>query len=360
MLKKATALLLVCAGMGTWMGCGTTSSRYLFAAVPNANDIVIYREDPNSGVLTQLAGSPVAAGQSVHALALHPSGKFLYAANSFDNNISLYTVSSTGGLTEVTRTPVGTSPTLMVMDSGGSFLYVANSGSFDISVFSIDSSSGLLTAVPQANDAAAAPIGLSAMNIALAPSGSMLYVTGQPGTLGFVEAFPISAGVLSQPVAGSPFVTGNRPFGLAIDSSGTFLYTANTQDGTLSEFTINADGSLTALSGSPVGETFTSPVSLLIDKSGKYLYVANQGSTNVAAYTIGSDGTLTLLTNSPFATSSGPSLLATDSGGKYIFVGSQTTAAIGSFSLDSSTGTLTSVATYNVAAGTPTSIVITQ
>jgi 6-phosphogluconolactonase (cycloisomerase 2 family) len=358
MLKKATALLLVCAGMGTWMGCGTTTSKFLYAAIPSANNIVIYREDPNSGVLTQLAGSPVSAGQAVEALALHPSSKFLYAANSFDNNVSLYTVSTTGGLTEVTpRTLTGTAPTLLAMDASGGFLYVANSGSFDISVFSINSSTGALTAVSQANGAGTAPIGLTAMNMALSPSGNMLYVTGQAG-LGYVEAFPVSAGVLGQPVSGSPFVTGNNPFGLVIDASGSHLYTANKQDSTISEFTINGDGSLTALSGSPVGETFQSPVSLLIDKSGKYLYAANLGSSNVAAYTIGSDGTLTLLTNSPFATGAQPSTLATDSSGKYFFVGNQSSAGLESFSLDSGSGTLTSVATYTVP-GSPTSIVIT-
>src|SRR6266568_2121150 len=81
MLKRAAAGLLVCVSMAMWVGCGTTSSHYLYAAIPGSNEIVIYREDPNSGVLTQLAGSPVAAGSAVRSIAMHPSGKFLYAAN---------------------------------------------------------------------------------------------------------------------------------------------------------------------------------------------------------------------------------------------------------------------------------------
>ncbi|HYM79507.1 MAG TPA: beta-propeller fold lactonase family protein [Candidatus Dormibacteraeota bacterium] len=358
MLKRAAALMLVCASMGAWMGCGTTSSRYVYAAIPSANNIVAYREDPNSGVLTQLVGSPISSGRAVQSLALHPSGKFLYAANSFDNNISLYTISSTGALTEVTpRQNAGTSPTQLVIDASGSFLYVANSGSFDISVFSIDPSKGTLTLVSQANGANSAPIGLSAINMALAPSGTALYVTGQ-AALGYVEEFPVSAGVLGQPVQGSPFVTGNNPYGLAIDSSGTYLYTANKQDNTISEFGINSDGSLSALRGSPIGETFIGPVSLLIDKSGKYMYVANQSSTNLGAYSIGSDGTLTLLTGSPYGTGAGPSVLATDSSGKYLFVGNQAGSAVQSFSLDTSSGALTLVASYSVGAA-PSSIVIT-
>ena len=148
MLKKAAALFLVCASMATWIGCGSTSSRYLYAAIPASSEIVAYREDPNSGVLTQLAGSPITAGPAVQALLLHPSKKFLYAANAGEADVSLFTISSTGGLTEVTpRTVAGTAPTLLAMDSAGTFLYVGNSGSNSISVFSIDAGSGALTPV---------------------------------------------------------------------------------------------------------------------------------------------------------------------------------------------------------------------
>ena len=354
MLKKAAALLLVCASMGAWLGCGTTSSRFLYAAIPSGaggGQIVAYREDPNAGVLNQLSGSPISAGSAVESLAIDPTGKYLYAANSGNNNISLYTISSTGGLTEVKAQLTGTTPTLLVMDPSGSFLYAANSLSNDISAFSIGTG-GVLTTVPQ-NGGATAPIGLSAMNMALAPSGKFLYVTGQ-ATQGWIEAFPVSQGVLGAP---SVVLTGNNPFGLAIDSAGSHLYTANKQDSSISAFTINADGSLTAL-GSPIGVAFIGPVSMLIDKSGKYLYVANQGSGNLAAYSIGSDGGLTLLTGSPFTTGSQPSFIASDSSGKYLFVGNQSSPVIQSFSLNTSTGALTSVGSYSVPA-TPTSIVIT-
>lgn len=356
MLKKAAGLVLVCASISAWLGCGTTQSRFLYATIPTSNTIVAYREDPNSGVLTQLAGSPITAGSAVQALAMHPTGKYLYAANSASNNISLYTINSQGGLTEAAqRTNAGTSPTLLAIDSAGSFLYAANSGSFDISVFSINSSTGVLTPVAQTSGATA-PIGMQAMNVALTPSGKFFYVTGQPQLQGgLIEVFPVSQGVLGTPVAGSPFLTGNIPLGIAINSGGTHLYTANKQDNSISPFTINSDGSLAPI-GSAIGETFTGPVSLLIDKSGKYLYVANQGSGNIAAYGIGSDGSLTLLSGSPFSTGSQPSVLAADASGKYFFVGYS--SALQSYSLSTSSGTLTSITTYSISA-TPTSMVIT-
>jgi 6-phosphogluconolactonase len=354
MLKRATALFLVCAGMAIWISCGTTTSRFVYAAAPAASQILVYREDPNSGVLTALSGSPYAAGPGVQAVAIHPSKKFLYAANSGSSDVSLFTLDSNGVPTEVTpRTPVGTTPTLMVMDSGGAFLYVANSGSNNISVFSIDGGSGALSAV------AGSPflIGLFPLNMKLSPSGNVLYVTGAASlNSGVIEVFTVSSGVLTV-MNGSPFLTGSNPYGLAIDTAGTHLYTANTLGNSISEFTINSDGSLTQLSNSPIGQTYAAPLALMVDNSGKYLYVANEGSSNLGAYAIGTDGSLTLLTTSPFATGAQPSFVVGDSIGKYLFVGNQSSPAIQSFSLDASSGTLTSVASYSTS-NTTTSIVI--
>jgi 6-phosphogluconolactonase len=349
MLKKAAALFLVCASLAIGVSCGSTSSHFLYAAIPASNQIVVYREDPNSGVLTQLVGSPVAAGQAVQSIVIHPSGKFLYAANSGEGDVSLFDISTAGTLSEVTpRIPVGAAPTLLALDSAGGFLYVGNSGSFNISVFSIDSSNGHLSPV-----GTPFPIGMDPINMQLSPSGGVLYVTGQ-GSTGSIEAFSLVQGVPGV-VNKSPFNTGNSPYGLVISASGSFLYTANFLDNSISEFPINTDGSLGLVN--IIGEQYSGPVALFIDKSGKYLYVANQGSSNLAAFSVGSNGTLALLTTSPFATGSKPSSMASDSSGKYLFVGNQSSPVIQSFSLNTSTGALTSVATYPVA-GQPTSIAI--
>jgi len=359
MLKKVAALILACASLATWVGCGSTSSHYLYAAIPGSNEIVVFREDPNSGVLTELTGSPVSAGLSVQSLVLHPSKKFLYAANSGDQegDVSLYTISSTGAITEVLpRTPVGTAPTLLAMDAAGAYLYVANSGSFNISVFSISASTGVLTPVqiPGGNPF---PIGMTALNMAISPTG-VLYVTGETNT-GIIEAFTVTNGVPT--LLANPFVTGNDPYGLAIAPTGGFLYTANDTDNSISEFTVNSDGSLTPLANSPIGQAATQsgPIALLIDGSGKYLYVVNEASSPsvVTAYSIGSDGSVSLLSTSPFGTGAQPTSLAADPSGKYLFVGNAKSSVIQSFSV-ASDGALTSVFSYGVA-GTPTSIVLT-
>src|SRR5580698_1650082 len=362
MVKKAAALFLVCASVAIWVSCGSTSGNYLYVAIPGSNEIVVYREDPNSGILTQLVGSPVTAGQAVQSIVVHPSGKFLCAANTGEGDVSIFTIAGNGGIPEVTpRKVVGTAPTLLAMDPAGSYLYVGNPGSYNISVFSINAT-GATPTLTQVTGSPF-PIGMSPINMEVSPSGGFLYITGAGSSsgsnTGYIEVFSLNQGILTS-LPTSPFTTGTNPYGLAIDvtpSNGSFLYTANNLDGSISEFTINADGSLSQFANSPFGQPYPGPFALLIDKTGTYMYVANQASTYVTAYSIGSNGALTGLTNSPFATGSAPSVLATDPGGKYLFVGNQKqgSTTVESFSLDPSSGTLTSVATYKLPE-TPSSI----
>jgi 6-phosphogluconolactonase len=362
MLKKAAALFVVGASLATCISCGTTVSNFVYAAIPAASQIAAYREDPNSGILTALTGSPVPAGTGVEAIAIHPSKKFLYAANEFSSDISLFSISTLGVITEITpaggRTPVtpgGTNPKFLVIDSAGSFLYVGNIGSNNISVFSIDASSGTLTQI----QGSPFPIGMTPLNMALLPSGNALYVTGGgSGPQGIIQIFTLSSGVL-HPIPGPANPPGRSPVGLIIDATGSFLYTANSQDNTVSGFSIATDGSLTQISGFPISGTLAGPDALLIDKSGKFLYVANGGSNNLAAFSIGSGGALNLLGNSPFGTASQPNFIASDPTGRYIFVGNQVSPVIQSFNLNPGTGTLTSVASYSVG-NTPSSIVVSK
>src|SRR5260370_28881542 len=230
MLQKALVLFLVLAGIAGLVGCGSTANHYVYATIPVANQIVAYREDPNSGVLTQISGSPYSVGEGARSLVIHPSGKFLYVANpgqggTAENDISLFSIASHGTLTEATtRTsvaPAASLPQLLVMDSAGAFLYVMNTGSNNISVFSIDGGSGALTQV------AGSPFGIGAppLNMLLAPSGNFLYVSLASQPNGLVAIFGVTAEQLTLLRTATPARI--NPYGLAIDSTGSHLYAAN-------------------------------------------------------------------------------------------------------------------------------------
>lgn len=363
MLKKAAALFVVGMSLATWTSCGTNVSRFLYAAIPGANQIQEFRQDPNTGILTALSGSPIPAGPAVESVVVHPSNKFLYAANSGEGDISLFTISTGGALNEVPpRTPAGngiTTPLFLAMDTAGSFLYVGSVGISNaaVSVFSIDASTGGLSPV----SGSPFQIGISPTGMVLAPNGSSLYVLGGGSPQGNIEVWTVTSGVLSQLV--QVIQPGANPSGITMAPSGNFLYVANTTDNSISEYSVGSNGVLTELQqSSPLGQSsqYSGPVALAVDNSGKYLFVANSGTSNLSGYGIGSDGSLAILSTSPFSTSSQPTFIATDPSGNHLYVGNQASSAIiQAFNLDTGTGALTSLATYGVGQ-TPKSIALTH
>jgi DNA-binding beta-propeller fold protein YncE len=237
MLQKALVLVSALAGIAGCMGC-STSSHYVYATLPAVSELAVYREDPYSGTLTELSGTPYTVGDGAHSVVVHPSGKFLYVANpgQGENDISLFDIASNG------------------------YLYVMNTGSSNISVFSIDSTSGVLTPV-------GSPVslgGLTPLNMRLTPSGSFLYVSvagGQVGTTnGSIEGFSVNAGVLQSLTPPLTSADGVNPNGLGIDPSGSYLYVANTQSNSISIFAISAPntppGSLSEVQGSPLADIY--------------------------------------------------------------------------------------------------------
>lgn len=361
MLQKALVLIFVLAGLTACISCSGNANHYVFVALPSVNQVAVYREDPNSGVLTQISGSPYTVGDGAHSIAIHPSGKFLYVANpgQDENDVSLFTIASNGVLTEVfprySVAPQGTLPQLLLMDSAGAFLYSMNAGSNNISVFGVNATTGALTPVT----GSPFTIGLAPLNMQLTPSGNFLYVTAASTPLGLIAGFSISSGTLT--LASLTPTDGINPFGLAIDPAGKYLYAANTSSNSISIFTIGASGALSEVSGSPVNDTYSAPLALAIDSAGQYLYVANQASNNVAVYTITSGtglpvGLTTSTTTFSFVAEASPSVLTIDPSGKYLFVGNQgSSAGVQSFQLSS--GNLNPIFTYSVG-NTPSSIAV--
>ena len=356
MLQKALVLVLVIASVAGFVSCGSTSSHFLYATVPAASQLAVFREDPFSGVLTQLDESPYAVGNGAQSVVIHPSGKFLYVANpgQGENDVSLFDINGDGTVTEITpRTTVGTLPFILVMDPGGNYLYVANALSNNISVLSIAASTGVLTPIPGSPFA----INLSPKNMQISPSGDFLYVSAPSQPTGVIATFSVNAGALT--LAGFTSTADSDPSGLAIDPAGSYLYAANATANSISIYSIGSSGLLTQVPQSPLADPEQHPAALIVDPTGNFLYVANQGSSNIGTYSItAGTGFPVVVTDSPFGTESQPSFLAEDPNGKYLYVGNQTgSAGIQAFGIAS--GSLNSIAAYSVG-NTPTSIAVLQ
>ena len=99
---------------------------------------------------------------------------------------------------------------------------------------------------------------------------------------------------------------GDGPLSVTVDPSGKFAYVANSSDGTISAYTINAvTGTLTPVAGSPF-LAGNGSYSVSVDPSGKFAYVTNFNDDNVSAYTIdATTGVLTAVVGSPFLAGNG-------------------------------------------------------
>ena len=99
------------------------------------------------GTTSALPAGQGAAGVSGAEIALHPSGKFVYASTRGYNSIAAFHVASTdGALTLVANVPTGGDrPRSFAIDPGGTLLFAANQVAAAIVGFRIDSASGALT-----------------------------------------------------------------------------------------------------------------------------------------------------------------------------------------------------------------------
>ena len=84
-------------------------------------------------------------------IAVHPSGKFLYASNRGHDSIAVFSIDkSKGTLTPIEYTPTqGKIPRSFEIDPTGSLLFAANQKSDNVVIFKIDAKTGKLTPTGQ-------------------------------------------------------------------------------------------------------------------------------------------------------------------------------------------------------------------
>jgi 6-phosphogluconolactonase (cycloisomerase 2 family) len=277
------------------------TGQFVYVGNVGSSNISTYTVDPTTGALTSTGTVPTGAGSVPEAVAIDPSGQFFYVADEGNNVVLAYTIDAVTGALTAVGAPIGAGslPDSIIVDPSGRFVYVTNIGDRTVSAYSIDASSGALTPVP------GSPIvsGNEPNALAVDPLYQYLFVSNIGD--GTVSGFAIdgSSGALAT-LSGSPFPVGSAPGSLTVDSSGTLLYVANSGDGTLSGFQISTTtGNLSALAGSPFVTGGGEPLAVVIDPSNQFLYVTNGAAPNansISAFTMLSTGALTPVPGSPF------------------------------------------------------------
>src|SRR5205823_3266535 len=167
---------------------------------------------------------------------------------------------------------------------------------------------------------------------------------------------------------GSPFAAeAAGPFGSEFSPTApSHLYVSNahagTGNGSVSAFSVAADGALSSIGDSPFFDTQTAPCWVEISHDGRYLFAVNTGSTTISSYQILAHGSLQYLSSTPFKSGTGirPFDARLDVSGDNLYVVDAAIDAVSGFAVDG--GSLTELASSPAAlpaGATPFGIVVT-
>jgi len=229
------------------------------------------------------------------SLILSRRRRFLFAVNAGSNTITSFRVMQDGGLVRAS-----------VVNSGGvkpnsltihrNILYVTNAGNqnqgvaSNITGFYVDRC-GVLTMIPESTRALSTPFAQPAC-IIFSHSGAQLVVSELNNNR--LTVFSVgNNGYASLQNVNTSYGTG--PFGMAIRSD-NLLLVAESGANALSSYFLNANGTLTVISGSvSTRQTATCWVSLA--RSGRHAFTSNTGSRTITTFRVSNGGVLTFVRN---------------------------------------------------------------
>jgi uncharacterized repeat protein (TIGR02543 family) len=324
---------------------------------------------------TYAAGKTFTMGAANDTLYALWAGGYAYTANNeqgYGGSISQYTIGPNGALTPMSSPTVptgGNDPRYIAADPLGKYIYVSNITSNTVSQFAIGpdgSLAAMSTPTVLMGDVTGGKLYYPS-GIAVNPASQYAYVALLEK--GNVNQYSIGAdgklSALTPPTVSSDTINAsNSPVAIAIDPSGKWAYVADGSNLTVSQYAIGADGTLSALTpflvstGGKTGSGTAFDIKIASTSSGAYVYVANYADGTVAQFKIGADGTLSAL--NPFLVTAGTYALtiAVHPTGKFAYVAmmnsSDATAAIAvvaQFTIDQGTGELLAMTPPTVSAG---------
>ncbi|MET0339515.1 MAG: beta-propeller fold lactonase family protein [Polyangiales bacterium] len=272
---------------------------YASNELPGANaGLTAARIAPDTGALTALGSVPNADGAFVFA-RVHPSGKYLFAADYYAGALVVYRLARDGTIGAVADRVVfprkdddESAQTHGVgIHDDGRYVYVPNKALDTIAQLSFDAERGMLT---RGED-----LPSEGGPRAIALYGNVAYVMHERDSQ--LASFRIGDDGMLTPVDRSAtlpddFAGESTGAHVAVHPSGTFVYASNRGHDSIAVFATTAEGMLTRVALTP--SEGATPRAFEIDANGALLVVANQGSDgaddgSLVAFAIGSDGLLT-------------------------------------------------------------------
>jgi 6-phosphogluconolactonase (cycloisomerase 2 family) len=294
------ALAAVITWVGVWESRGDdddNSSRAVYALTnePAGNRLGVFARD-GRGELTPVGMVPtggVGTGQDTHSqggLAFSDDHKAIYAVNSGDNTITVFSL-----------TPAGPVPVQQIGSGGqlpvslairGDVLYALNAGSV---AGGVDNIAGFrlghgntLSPIPGSSRSLSAPQ-TGPAQVGFSRDGQVLIATERNTNL--ITTYQLDPSGLPgqpQPMPSS----GATPFGFRVNHNGFLVVSEAGSPGAASSYDVNAHGTLEAISQS-VSTEQNAPCWIGVTRNGKYAYAINAGSGSITGYSVSDEGGLT-------------------------------------------------------------------
>ncbi|HEX4005261.1 MAG TPA: beta-propeller fold lactonase family protein [Acidobacteriaceae bacterium] len=394
-------MLAIAASLGVGLGIASCNPGdtidYLFVTLNNASSsgngsIVSYHVNSYSGALTAVAGSPFSSqGKNPVSEVATPNQKYLYVANHDSNNVAEFAIGTDGQLSAgKTYSTPGAEPVALAVNSTGTLLFVldyyqagysdAKPGPGELMVYPISADGSLGTPVGTSGSSFAA-LQCFPTGVAVTPNGNYVFATNTnayivttasasatpPATpsacpsQGTISGFSVGSSGALTAVAGSPFLAGTTPTGVAIDPTNRFLYATDSVQNQLIAYDILAGGVLYPLTNGPF-QTETFPVGVVVDPRGKYIYVTDYNSSEISEFTIvQSTGSPSQLTSPSYGTKApSPTCIGIDPAlGRYVYTSDFSGAYVTGAELNPNTGALNGIqdSPYPVT-GSPTCVAL--
>jgi 6-phosphogluconolactonase (cycloisomerase 2 family) len=191
-------------------------------------------------------------------------------------------------------------------------------------------------------------VGLTSFAVAASPDRRSLYVVNQ--TSGTVSQFDIAADGTLSPKTPISVASGSSPLSAAVASDSRHVYVVNQGDRTVSVFSADGAGALTLSSTAPAGRGASS---VALSPDGSSAYVTNLTDGTISQYDVGAEGALTPKDPASVAAGTRPSGIVVSGDGASAYVTNQVASGtVSQFSIDAQSGALSPQAQPTVAAGT--------
>lgn len=227
--------------------------------------------------------------------AASPDGRFLFVAPGPRPELIPYAIGAEGELTAGTPLPLPDVPIDIAFapNSRDAYVVVGLQNAHVVPVRIGDD--GSITRNGAATPFAGAGDGVG--TVAVSPDSKQLYVTSL--LRAELLVFDINADATVAPVK-QRIATGRNPIFARVTPDGRHVYVVNEISASVSGYARAADGTLTALAGSPY-PTGLLPHVTSMTPDGRFLYVPNMGSGHISSFEVGENGVLTPLPDVAFA-----------------------------------------------------------